>query len=67
VRYNIEVGSPLFSEPGPRQGTTEIKFRGSVFLEPDEMDNYYKHGLVVRVGADSEPFNPGEQDADPIV
>lgn len=61
MRYLITVGSPLFCEKGPRQGTTEVKFSGSVFLEPEELEAYFHFGLVVRIGTDSEPFNTEEQ------
>lgn len=63
MRYELNPGPPIFTGEGPRQGTTRIDFKGSVYLEPDEMDAYYRWGLAVHIGADAEPFSNEEKTA----
>lgn len=62
MKFTITVGSPNFCDMGPRQGTTRVSFRGDAYLEPEELEAYYAHGLAVKLATGEEPFTPEAQE-----
>lgn len=57
MKTYVHCGSPLYCDIGPYEGRTRVDFRGSVYMSPEEAQQYYKNGLEVAIPQD----DPGQE------